>query len=244
MKLHFLTFFITFFALLLSGCEVQTWRTKSEYVPPQGALEAGKDSNLLSAAESNWPATEYKTWCEPKIIKSKEEAKANIRNLLNSLNFESRSAADIDVDKYGMRAKLNWTETIDKQVRNDSYTNGFSFKNIFWGIRNFESTTTSYQTYQEAISKSKTVIIPFNEVFYISLGASADGEDKQNVYIYLKDGTVVNVWASNEYDSKLFVNSLYTLSLASFGNKLDNKMGILSLYDLSDNQKKQLNISN
>jgi hypothetical protein len=224
-------------ALLLAGCQTPTWRTQNVYVPPPGAHEASETAPPLL------PITEYMTWCKPKKINSNEEAMANIKNLLNSLYFEDMNPTNIDVDKYGMRAKLQWTESKDETTTSTTFNNNYSY-NLFWGIRNYFGTNTTYQTYKVNLEKTQTVIIPFNEVFYISLGATPDAVDSLNIYVFLKNGTRINVKASNEYDAKLFTDSLYTLSMASFGNRFDNKVGILEMADLTDDQKKQLEIKN
>jgi hypothetical protein len=154
------------------------------------------------------------------------------------------NATDIDVDKYGMRAKLQWDESHYEVMRSTAYGDNEFFGNrIFSGLSSF-STETTYQTYKETLKKTKTVIIPFNDVYYISYGGVDSGLSKALIFIYLKDGSVVCVGAEKEYDSKKFADSLYTLSMASFGSKLKNTIGILGLVDITEEEKNQIHEKN
>src|SRR5580658_7591918 len=113
------------------GCNgmVETWRTKNNYVP------TGTDQQV-----STFPVCYLRGWYRPNKISSIDEAIANIKNLQTSILFEGVNAVDVDVDKYGMRAKIEWDETVNRVVRTNTFGNGISYGfNSFSGIKNFYS---------------------------------------------------------------------------------------------------------
>jgi C-terminal processing protease CtpA/Prc len=179
-----------------------------------------------------WPTVPANTylWYAPEKIASTEEAAANLKNLQNSVFFAGMNASEIEVDKYGMRAKLKWTESTYEKFANDTYSY------TWWGLMNFVPSATTYQTYKETLQKERTVIIPFKEVADIFM-------DKDNgVYIAQKNGLVTQTKAANAYDAKQLADSIYTLSIGTFGGELEARTG-LSLKELSAGQKRELNLS-
>jgi hypothetical protein len=186
---------------------------------------------IMPREEGLWPVVPASTylWHSPEKIASAREAMANIKNLQNSVFFAGMNASDIDVDKYGMRAKLKWTEANYETFANDTYSYNW------WGLMSFAPSATTYQTYKETLQKEKTVIIPFKEISDIFL------DHNNGVYLAQKNGLVTQAKAANAYDAKQLADSLYTLSIGTFGGELATRSG-LSLKELTTEQKQELKL--
>ncbi|MCK4244611.1 MAG: PDZ domain-containing protein [Candidatus Omnitrophica bacterium] len=174
---------------------------------------AGCATTSYNAKKSIWPPSHpYYQWYHyvPAKMASTEEAIGTIKNL--EKNFVDWKAvvpfSSLDVDRYGLRAKWEWTETKQYSTYEPSY-GGF-----FVGRRYIPTYSGSYRAHEHKEKHRDSLIIPFTEVSALILRylPTTKRRFKWGLIVSLKDKKVIALRCLDEKSARQLANAITTLS--------------------------------
>lgn len=193
-----------------------------------GCATTSYNSSAPKPIKSIWPSldTNYQWYYyTPEKIPSAEEAIGTIKNL--EKNFVEWNAgvlfSSLDADRYGLRAKWEWTETTQYQTYTPSY-GGF-----FAGWNYVPTYNGTYQTHQQTQEHKDSLTIPFSEVSGLKLGylPILNRDYKWGLTVFLKDnGKPIFLRILNQKSAWQLANSIATLSNFNFSST--PKLGFMS----------------
>ncbi|MDD5006188.1 MAG: PDZ domain-containing protein [Candidatus Omnitrophica bacterium] len=193
---------LLFMAVFVSGCATLDYLFTEQTQP----------------AKSVWPSPNYYTkgyWYRPGILSSAEEAMGTLKNLQESFVGASKGTfgkhfKTFDLDKYGLRAKWEWTEAVQhsQYVPNSGgYFVGLNYVPYYGG---------SYQTHTDTSQYEGAFVIPFAMVASLGLFnyplADPSCPFPWQLMVRLDDGNTVDLRVTNEKTAKLLGNAIATLS--------------------------------
>ncbi|MCX5781806.1 MAG: PDZ domain-containing protein [Elusimicrobia bacterium] len=191
--------------------------------------EPAEVKSIWTAPEPEW------IFYKPRILSSVEEAVANVKNIQNRLMFEGMVPSELDIDKYGLRAKLKWVTT-QKGERVTSTTGGF-----WYGWSWISTASSTIEPWTKETPQEKLVIIPFKDVvkiqFLVDIWVDVwmnHGGTWEELVIKTKDKGA----------AKDLIDALYTLKEMATGIKTEfYPMLGMSVAELTGKQKEALGIT-